>query len=253
MFRFVTAAFGQPYLVALHGLIRSFLTFAPNESLTIFTDMPIAPSLGMVIEMDFMELMKDFDDFYKTGKGQLGDVFKFSIFKRMMEIYPNDDICWIDADMLVFCELSQHLKLKNVNIMAHGRRDEEIINCGEGLSVQGKKYAIGGFHSLPSREAVDYLMEVTRHRLNWTDAGSSLTKGTGDQIILNHLVAYSGIPVNWISDDRRYIFNLEVGENVHPVVGDKGLSEIKLIDGKLFRNGGNLLCFVGLKINLIPT
>ena len=72
-----------------------------------------------------------------------------------------------------------------------------------------------------------------------------------DQIALNHLVARSGLPVNWITDDRQNIFNLELADGVHPVIGDKGLASVRLVDGRLVRDARRVavLCWIKSKLD----
>lgn len=50
---------------------------------------------------------------------------------------------------------------------------------------------------------------------------------SGDQLILNHLTADDRFPVHWVSDDRRFVFNLELADGVHPKVGDAQLRRIR--------------------------
>ncbi len=246
MIRFVTAAFGRPYLLAAQGLLRSFQQFAPDEVLTIFTDMPDELASPTTVEMEFSELLDELDDFYRKPDSSLKDVFKFGIFNRMQEMYPNDDICWIDADMLVFCNISSHLQAGKVNVMAHGRRDHQTVNCGGGLRVNGDRYAIGGMYSLPPGPALAYMVKTMQQIPNWEDGGGPL-RNMADQLILNHLVARSALSVGWINDDRSRIFNLELGENVHPLVGDPGLSRIKLDGGVPVRDERQIAVFCWVK------
>lgn len=79
---------------------------------------------------------------------------------------------------------------------------------------------------------------------------SPLIRRSGDQITLNHLVARSGLPVHWISDDRRYIYNFEIGEGVHPMVGGPGLAAIHLEDSTLTRDGRRVVVFCWVKNKL---
>ncbi len=247
--RFVTAAFGAPYLVAARGLLRSFQVFAPSEDLTIFTDMPDRLISPNTIAMSFADALANLDDFYREADRQRQNVFRFGILRRMQEIYPNDDICWIDADMLVLCNLSEYFRSGYINVMSHGRRDNEVFDCGGGLLVPGKRYAIGGMYSLPPGAALDYITRTMRSLPSWPDEGGPL-RHMADQIILNHLVARSGLPVAWISDNEQLIFNLEVSDSMHPVVGDRGLAQIRLEDNKLLRGDRQIAVFCWIKKKL---
>lgn len=250
MIRFFTAVFGKDYVRAAKGLLRSFKQYTPGAELIIFTDMPSCFDQDAVVHIEFDELVSQMPDFYRLPtSGQYRNVFKFFLFQRLRALYPDDDLCWVDADMLVLCDLTQHLVSGKINVMAHGRRDGQVIECGDGLAVEGSRYAIGGLYSLPPSPAPDLLVRLASERATWTGV-ADLVRGSGDQLTLNHLVARSGIPVHWITDDQRYIYNLEIGQNVHPVVGDAGLANIRLEDGKLIREGRQIAVVYWIKLRL---
>lgn len=250
MMRFLTAAFGKSYLVAAHGLTRSFHRFSPEASLTVFTDLPGGFAFGDVVAMRYADLIAGLDSFYQNPLGQFQNVFRFLLLRRLREQFPDDDLCWIDADMLVFGDIGQHLVPGQLNVMAHGRRDDQVLDCGGGLIVSGNRYAIGGMFSLPPGPALDHLDRTLADLPGWDDGGGPL-KNMADQLALNHLVARSGLPVNWISDDRRFIFNLEAADALHPVVGDAGLSQIALVNGRPWRTGRRiaLMCWIKKKLD----
>jgi hypothetical protein len=251
MIRFFTAAFGSAYVPAARALLRSAELFASETNITIYTDLPTCfrTHTCTTISICFDELLTELDEFHRSSRGQLRNAFKFSLFRRMRQRYPSDDICWIDADMLIFCELSKHIVPGHINVIAHGRRDDEVIACGDGLNIRGDRYAIGGLYSLPPGPALDFLLERARERPHWTDV-APLVRGSGDQITLNHLVARSGLPIHWLSDNRRYIYNLEIAENKHPVVGDIALTEITLHEGRPTRDGRYIAVFYWIKNKL---
>lgn len=249
MIRFFTAAFGEAYARVTRGLLRSFERFAPKSDITVFTDMPAHFQPQRTIRTSFDDVLAELDSFLRAPDGQLRNAFKFVLFRRMQQLFPGDDVCWIDADMLVFSELSQHLVPGRINVMAHGRRDDQVIACGNGLNVPGSRYAIGGLYSLPPGPALDFLFEIARQRPQWRDV-DRLVLHSGDQITLNHLVARSGLPVHWLSDDRRFIYNLEIGEAVHPVVGDPALAAVTLQDGRPVRQGRTVAVFCWIKTKL---
>lgn len=246
MIRFFSAAFGEAYLTAAQGLLRSFELFAPDSDVRLFTDMPNRFDAAKVVKADFDELLAEMDPYHRSRDGQLRNAFKFVLFRRMGERYPNDDICWVDADMLVFTEVSRSLIPGQINVMSHGRRDTQVIECGDGLKVPGHRYAIGGLYSLPPGPALSHAFAAARARPHWTDV-ASLVRHSGDQLTLNHVVARSGVPVHWLSDDRRVIYNLEVGDNTHPVVGDPGLASIRLEGGRLMRGDRQIAVFCWIK------
>lgn len=249
MIRFFSAAFGEAYVTAAQGLLRSFDRFAPESDLRLFTDLPQRFDARRAVETHFDDLLAEMDEFHRSSDGQYRNAFKFRLFKRMQERYPSDDICWIDADMLVFCELARCLVPGRINVMAHGRRDDQVIQCGDGLAVPGHRYAIGGMYSLPPGPALAYALKATSERPTWTDI-ASLVRRSGDQITLNHVVARSGVPVHWLTDDRSLIFNLEVGDQMHPVVGDPGLAAIRLDNGRPVRGDRQIAVFYWIKSKL---
>lgn len=249
MIRFFTAAFGENYARYAQALATSFKAFSPASTLHIFSDHPEKINHPNVEKLTIDELLESLDLFHRSNEGQLRNAFKFAHFKLMRDRYPEDDICWIDADMLVFDNMENHFKLGHINVISHGRRPGQVIECGDGLGVLGEVYAIGGMYSLPPGKAEEYLLETSRKRHTWTDV-SPLVQLSGDQIILNHLVARSGIPVNWITDNKNYIYNLEIADALHPVVGDKALSEIQFDGKKFFRGERQVAIFYWIKNRL---
>jgi hypothetical protein len=249
MVRFFSAALGEGYIQSAKALVRSFELFAPDIRIRIFTDFPNEFGADTSIKISFTELLNELDEFHQSPSGQLRNAFKFRLFERMRRLYPEDDLCWIDADMLVFSDLSRHLRLGLVNVIAHGKRDEQLLNLGDGLTVRGDRYAIGGLYSLPPGPALDFVFDAARSRQAWGDV-DKLVRFSGDQITLNHVVARSGLPVHWISDDRRFIYNLEFGEGTHPIVGDAGLKAIEMLNGIPVRNGRKFALFYWIKNKL---
>lgn len=249
MIRFFTAAFGESYAIFAQALASSFKKFSPDTNLHIFTDYPKRINHSFVEELTIENLLESLDKFHHSTDGQLRNAFKFALFKRMRERFPEDDICWIDADMLVFDKMENHFKLGFVNVINHGRRPGQIIECGDGLSVSGDMYAIGGMYSLPPGGGEEYLLEASRRRPFW-EGISRLVKYSGDQIILNHLVARSGIPINWLTDNREFIYNLEIADSLHPVVGDKALGDLRYDGERLWRDDRKVAVFCWIKNKL---
>lgn len=249
MIRFFTAAFGESYARFAQALASSFIKFSPGTNLHIFTDNPKKITHSLVEEITIEDLLKSLDKFHHSTDGQLRNAFKFALFKRMREKFPADDICWIDADMLVFEKMENHFKPGFVNVINHGRRAGQVIECGDGLNVEGEAYAIGGMYSLPPGGGEDYLLEASRRRPSWKGV-SDLVKYSGDQIVLNHLVARSGIPINWITDNKEFIYNLEIADAVHPIVGDKALGAIRFGGKSLYRGKRQIAVFCWIKNKL---
>lgn len=251
MIRFFSAAFGEGYVAAATGLLYSFARYAPNAEIRLFTDRAAAfvNSHGNVESASIEELLAELGEWLPDLPGQRLNAFKFVLFEHMRRRYPQDDLCWIDADMLMLDEPSSFLQAGHINVMSHGRRDDEVIACGDGLNVPGDRYAVGGLYALPPGGAEPYLRQMHMARASWTDM-APLVRTSGDQVTLNHLVARSGLPVHWITNDRARIFNLEIGEGVHPVVGDAGLARLSLRDGKLIRDGRRVAIFYWIKPRL---
>lgn len=250
MIRFLTAAFGEAYRVAALGLSRSFQAYSPEASLTIFTDLAVDFPFGTTVKMSFDSVIASLDPFYRNSEGQFRNVFRFQLFRQMQECYPGDDLCWIDADMLVLSDVGRHLKQGYINVMAHGRRDAQVLDCGGGLMVRGDRYAIGGMYSLPPGDSLEFLQRTVAELPGWPDGGGPL-RSMADQLALNHLVARPGMPVSWITDDKRHIFNLEVSDSLHPIVGDKGLAKIRLVGRHLVRDERRIavLCWIKSKFD----
>lgn len=249
MIRFFSAAFGENYVRSARALIKSFENYSPLADFRLFTDCPKKFDKCQIFSSDIKDLLNDLDCFHQNPDGQLQNAFKFSLFSQMRKKFPHDDLCWIDADMLVLDELTNHLKPGYINVMTHGRRNGQIISCGAGLYVSGERYAIGGLYSLPPGGAEDFLLKISRERYTWSDVAPLVAK-SGDQITLNHLVARSGIPIHWITDDKRYIYNLEIADGIHPTVGDPGLKSLELKNNCLIRSGRQVAVFCWIKNKL---
>lgn len=249
MFRFFTASFGETYVLAAKALLRSIEWFTPNLDILVFTDQPEKFPVGKAVGVGWDELVAELDEYHRAPSGQLRNSFKFKLFERMRKRYPLDDLCWIDADILIFVDLQQHFIPGCINEMAHRRRNNQFLNLGDGLSIKGDRYAIGGLYALPAGRSIDFLNEIAKRRPGWADV-DKLVRSSGDQITLNHLVHRSGLWVHWFSDDQRFIYNLEFGSNIHPVVGDVGLMEIELRQGLPVRDGRQFAVFCWIKSKL---
>lgn len=189
----------------------------------MFSDRPEAFRRGE--PADWPALLGGFPPLYHEPIGGLRNVFKLPLLDLMAERYPEEMIVWIDADMLIFGPLERHLHDGAVNVIAHGRRAGEVMDCGDGLAVPGERYAISGVFGIPPGPARENLWDIALGRPHW-DGDGGRNRTIGDQLLLNHLVHRSGLPVQWISDDPNIIVNLEIAEAHHPVPGDPRLSEI---------------------------
>jgi hypothetical protein len=249
--RFFSAAFGDAYVSAARALLSSFARYAPKADIRLFTDRTAAfdDRPGATVTASLDDLLAELGELLPELPGQRRNAFKFVLFEHMRRLYPQDDLCWIDADMLMLDDPASFLRPGHVNVMAHGRRNGQVISCGDGLNVPGDRYAIGGCYALPAGGAEAYLRRTHIARESWADV-ASLVRTSGDQVTLNHLVARSGLEVHWFTDDRTRIFNLEIGDGLHPGVGDQGLAGLSLQDGKLMRDGRRVAIFCWIKSRL---
>jgi hypothetical protein len=103
--------------------------------------------------------------------------------------------------------------------------------------------------SIPPAPALQFMLEAACDFPNWMDQGGR-NRRMPDQLILNHLVHRAGLPVHWLSDDDRYVFNLAVAENLHPVVGDPKLAQIRLNQGRFIPCNKYLAVFCWIKNKL---
>lgn len=217
--RYLTAAYGDMHLWFLRGLTRSFGEAMPDHELHVFRE-ENAPLNGLIAP---------FGRFYDLG--QRVNVFKFALFRRMMERFPEDTICWIDADTLVLDDLTPYLDEGAVNVVGHGRRIAPMP-CGHGFAMPSALCVLGGFYALPPGPALRELAAIAHERTTWPadDNGGH----SGDLVILNRFVHDTGIPVHRLDVAfPAHIFNFEISmRRAHPGPGDPGHMEIELRNGR---------------------
>jgi hypothetical protein len=241
--RYFTAVFGESHRRVAHGLVRTFKRYGPNTPLTVFTDL-VDPSFDNATFLNFNQLLNEYPAFYHI-RGRR-NIIKLRLFREMQRRFPEETIAWIDADMLVFDDLDKHLQEGVVNVIAHGRRNTQLVNCGDGLRVPGERYAIGGLFAIPPGPALAYLEHTTERRLNWHDDGNP-NHMIGDQLILNHLVARGPFEVNWVTDNKRFVYNLEIGDGVHPGLNDEGLKRVRWYGKRPVTDGREVVVFCWIK------
>ena len=240
---FTTGIFGEKYLQLGLGLIRSFAHYCPSSELHVFSDLSDFEHASEVV--DFRSLYDCFGPFY--GQGQRRNVFKFSLIRKLQERQPNQTICWIDCDNLVLDDISKIVKDNHICVISHGRRTEPI-NCGNGLVRDGASFVIGGFYCVPPGPYLEYMETLANERPSWNDQGDQ--RDSGDQIILNHLVAKHPERVKYLSDSAQHIFNLEICQR-HPKVGDPLLKKIQLRDDAFFVDNKRIALFYWICNDLI--
>ena len=228
--QFFTAVFGESHRIAAHGLIRSFRMHEPEAALTVFTDLSDLTPDG--VDASLGQLLSGRERFYdRPGRR---NIFKFVLFAEMFERHPGEVIVWVDADALVLDRISSQLDPSKLNVISHGKRDDETVVLGNGVEVAGARYAISGLFSLPDPSWLDLIDEVVADRPSWNhlDHDSNL----GDQLILNHVLADTEPSlVNWLSDDRERVYNLEIADGLHPYVNDPRLASLTRIGGSAAR------------------
>ncbi len=226
---FVTAIVGSDYIRVGRGLIRSIAAHAPQASVLVVTDR--GPELND-LETANIQILEQPDirlDRFSTERddGIQGRwIGKFGLLRQVQEQFPGEDVTWIDADMLVFDQIDDHLVPGAVNVVAHGRRDGELIDIGGGLSVPGSHYAVSALFSLPPGPALDILEAAATEKLNLKQSLDNFESKYADQLLLNHLVHDSELTIHWVTDNRSAIYNLELSERRHPQVGDRSLRRI---------------------------
>ena len=228
--------------MALTGLMSSLGRYESQIPLTVFTDLPNEFPNSEIASME--ELLSTRESFYRRPGRR--NVFKLALFETMFERYPGESIAWIDADVLVLGDVETHLDPEKVNVIAHGRRDAEQVPLGNGLKVPGSRYAIGGLFSLPDPSWLESMNRIANERPAWNhkDHNSDL----GDQLILNHVLSEVGADqIHWLTDDRRFIFNLEIADGLHPYVGDDRLSEITRSGDALYLEDRRIVLFYWIK------
>lgn len=243
--RYFTAVLGESHRTAATALVRSFHDHQPGGSLTVFTDVPgVFPNEVLT---SWPELLEGRESFYdRPGRR---NIFKLALFTEMFERYPDESIAWLDVDMLVLDELSRHIDPSRPSVIAHGKRDGEVVPLGDGLKVPGSRYAISGLFSLPNKTWIDRMNEVIAVRPSWNhmDHNSNL----GDQLILNHVIA--GVDpgaIHWITDDRSFVFNLEIADGLHPYVGDSGLNKLTLDGDSIYLEDRKVVLLYWIKKQL---
>lgn len=223
--RFVTAAYGAEYVRAARALRRSFDVAMPDAELLIYSDDATVASLACQITMQ--EALKDTRPFNPAG-GRRCTVFSFGLLQRQHKLHGTD-ACWIDADMVVLGDFRHHFRLGVPNLMCHGRRSS-------------RRLPITGMYSMPPGPIVSALIKMTQRRAD--------RNPSGDQFVVQRW-AQNKPDAHWLTDDTRYIYNLELGTELHPYVGDPRLKKIKPAgDGRWMLDDRQVmvLCFTSWRL-----
>lgn len=231
----VTAAFGEPYRWAARGLLASLAESNPGAHVVVFSDAPMRGTDTVVVTRK--ELLDRYPAYYRHPRR--ANVAKFVMIETVGVMHSPDDLLWIDADTLVFSDFEQLGMSGALNLMRHGSRREETINCGNGLLVPGSDYAIGSPWGIPnSKEFFDFFDRIVEERLSWPDADDLQS---GDQILMNHLrrAASAGtMPgnIHWFDEATNDILNYQLvsRKRGHPKVGRENYRHVRLRRGSIF-------------------
>lgn len=230
MIKFFTAAYGALYTeTALRGLVRSFNQFNVNDTLIVYVD--VVPDWLLNEKCDVRHfpssILADIQNSEKTFFDLTA--FKFSLFHQLLTDNQNDDFVWIDADSLVLGNMQVDLQAGKIGFINHGScDDEEEFDCGNGLIVKGRDFAIGGIFHIPSKEHAKRLIDLSNERKTWLSDENAYWFNDGEQSLLNHLVNENKEQTYKINENN--IYNWEFLENRHPYPFDKGLASIEYLE-----------------------
>ncbi|MBK1849812.1 hypothetical protein FE845_00525 [Marinobacter sp. 1-4A] len=239
MITYITAAYGAFYLnVALKGLLFSFSKYNPDNKILAYVDRE--PDWPVPANCEVIEIPRDILKSIVDGDGSFFSrtSFKFSLMLEAYN-YKNSGVCWIDSDSVVLANLDDYINPKNVSVVPHGScEDQELFDCGGGLEVEGKSFAIGGLFYVPEKADIELLISMVEKRMSWPEDRGAYWFSDGEQCLINHLVQAEISRVDWLSSDETAIFNWSFLEHRHPVPFDGGLAKIEsrpegfFVDGK---------------------
>ena len=98
-------------------------------------------------------------------------------------------VCWIDADCLVFHDLTEILDELTINFVTPGTiPSNESLDCGGGVVVNGDRFAFGAIFLLPYMECIPFLQGLVIERQGWSgEEESAYWQTDGEQCLLRHL------------------------------------------------------------------
>ena len=185
MITFVSAAYGAFYReFALRGLCNSFSRYVPNGQLVIFVDEYPGWEAPKNCEFRLMpESVNNFlfgsDDSFFARTCIKYDLMKAGVAGK------KEGVCWIDADSLVLSDLLSVIDESKINVVSHGScNPDEEFDCGDGVVVKGREFAIGGIFYLPNQKYVSDLMALVLQRSNWKPEPSAYWYSDGEQSLL---------------------------------------------------------------------
>lgn len=232
---FVSAAYGLFYREkAVRGLCNSFSKNTPEGTLIIFFDEipswePPAGCYFRLLPEGVSRMLLEGDNSFFSRT-----CVKYDLMAVINEEYSLG-VCWIDADTLVLSNLINLIDSSKINVISHGSCNaSEEFDCGLGVIVKGKEFAIGGMFYLPESEIIKELIELVKERGNWPADEKAYWYSDGEQSLLNHVVQKYIDRTVWL-DDFSLIVNWSfLKDNRHPYPFDKGLRGITLYEGKFY-------------------
>lgn len=244
MVKFLTAAFGDFYTeTALRGMVRSFVITNPGQHLVVYVDK--IPDWINSIDIEVKLIPKNILNRIEKGQRSFFELtsFKYELISGLHEENVNDDIVWIDSDSLVLGELISDIQFGKVGFINHGScSDDEVFDCGKGLEVQGKDFAIGGYFHIPNQAISQLLIGLMKERGTWKEDKSAYWYNDGEQSLLNHVVHGEGIESYKINKNGVYNWNFLEGRHPYPL--DKGLAGI-------YKKGSNFFTKENQEIKLL--
>ena len=182
---FVTAAYGAAWYPIVRGLARTFSQFH-DSPLIIYTDSKDMNLPGCIIDNSLtLDRLKMY-----AGNLPLRSA-KPLILLDAANKYGN--ICWIDADMLVFTNLSSKMNPNKINVISYGY-GKRLRNCGANLQIPQKNYLMSGFFFAPQK----YILEFEKL---WNELKQDIAASvkTYDQSVLNHLAVRNSSEVDYLN------------------------------------------------------
>jgi hypothetical protein len=138
---YITAVYGPRHAAFFRGLAASWPK-ATREPLVVFTDQPLTSGAGLIVDRSVSQA--ELED---SLPGRHFYTKKVLLAHRAAKRWK-DDVCWIDADSVVFVDLAKVLVAGKLNAVSYGKPGE-LRPCGEGVVVPQENYLLNGLVSAP--------------------------------------------------------------------------------------------------------
>lgn len=228
MITYITAAYGKFFReVALKGMLYSFSENNKNNYIRVYVDE--YPQWEAPANCEFYLIP---DSIYSNIINGDGSFFSRTSFKFELMLEAQKDsgsgVCWIDCDSLVLSDIDCYINEEKIGVVSHGScHDDDIFDCGSGLTVRGANFAIGGLFYLPYREDIEFLIGMVNQRKLWEEDRDAYWFTDGEQCLINHLVKARAPDVEWLCNNSNAILNWSFLQYRHPIPFDRGLAAIK--------------------------